>query len=320
MASNLPLVELHCHLDGIVDPVMLEQLAASGQKFPLSVGQLLELYPVDSLEKFENWHRTVSVMEGNLDTYRPILALHAERLRADGVAYAEIMISSTDIPRDRDELVPRMREFRAFADSLEKGDLQLEFLVCFSRNSMIERVEELADRLEILARAKLLCGVAVAGNEPGKPVRPFRHALQRVREAGLKIEVHAGESGGPESVREALDFVKPDRIGNGVRVFDDKELIARMKDQGVHLELCPTSNVCTKAVDRLEDHPLKKARQTGLSISISTDEPGTFTCSMASEFGLLGDVFGYTPADLERVKRDALEARFRRELRVPIPA
>lgn len=319
MASNFPLVELHCHLDGILDPPMLERLIADGHRLPLSVSTLLETYPVDSYEKFESWHRTVSVMEGNLDNYKPVLALHAERLRAEGVGYAEIMISSSDIPRDRDELVPRMKDFRAFANSLELGTLQLEFLVCFSRTAMIERVEELADRLETLARNKLVCGVAVAGPEVGKPVRPFKHALRRVRDAGLKIEVHAGETAGPESVREALDAVRPDRIGHGVHVLSDKELVARMRDQNVHLELCPTSNVCTRAVDRLEDHPLRKIRESGLSVSINSDEPGTFTCSMGSEFGLLTDVFGFSQADVEHLKRDALEARFCRELRVPFP-
>jgi len=318
MTRPLPLVELHCHLDGILDPPMLEQLAASGRKLPLAVSALLETYPVDSFEKFEAWHRAVAVMEGNLDNFKPILEMHAERLRASGVAYAEIMIGSSEIPRDRDELVPRMREFRAFANSLEQGTLQLEFLACFSRTAMIERVEELADRLEILARANLLCGVAVAGPEAGKPVRPFRHALQRVREAGLKIEVHCGEWAGPESVKEALDAVRPERIGHAVRAFEDKDLIARLRDQGIHIEMCPTSNVSTRAVDRLETHPIREARSLGLSMSVNTDDPGTFTCSMASEFGLLKDVFGYGPADLERVKRDALAARFVKELRVPI--
>ena len=320
MPPSLPLVELHCHLDGILDPPMLEQMVANGRKLPLKVGTLLDTYPVDSFEKYEVWHRTVSVMEGNLENFKPILELHAERLRACGVAYAEIMIGSSEIPRDRDELVGRMKDFRAFANTLEKGDLQLEFLACFSRTAMIERVEELADRLEILARAGLLVGVAVAGPEVGKPVRPFRHALQRVREAGLKLEVHCGEWAGPESVKEALDAVRPDRIGHAVRAFEDQELIARLRDTRTHIEMCPTANVCTRAVDRLEGHPIREARTAGVSLSVNTDDPGTFTCSMASEYGLLAEVFGFTPEDLERVKRDALNARFARELRVPIPA
>jgi adenosine deaminase len=318
MRPKLPKVELHCHLDGIVDPPMLEQLKASGQRLPLALEALLEAYPVDSFESFEKWHRTVSVLEGNLDNFRPILAIHAERLKKQGVGYAEIMIGSSEIPRDRDELVGRMKDFRAFVDTLEQGQLQMEFLCCFSRTAAIERVEELADRLEILARSGLICGVAVAGPEKGKPVRPFRHALNRVREAGLKIEIHAGEWAGPESVKEALDFIKPDRIGHGVTAFEDAELLARLKDQRVHIEMCPTSNVCTRAVTRLEQHPIRKAREMGLNISINTDDPGTFSCDIASEYGLLQDVFQFSADDVDRLTRDALAARFKREVRGPL--
>ena len=168
--------------------------------------------------------------------------------------------------------------------------------------------------------AGLIVGVALAGPERGYPVKPFHSTFARFHRAGLRIEIHAGEWCGPESVWDALEHGYPDRIGHGVSIFQDPRLLDVIQERNIHLEMCPTSNLVTGSVACIAEHPIGRARDLGLGFSINTDDPGPFGCSMESEYALLSEEFGFTDGDFDRVYRNALEARFQPELRIsPLP-
>jgi adenosine deaminase len=96
-----------------------------------------------------------------------------------------------------------------------------------------------------------------------------------------------------------------------VSLFQESELIALVQERGIHIEMCPTSNLQTGAIERIEDHPIGRARELGLDFSVNTDDPGAFGCSMTSEYRLLVDHFGFTEADFEALYSRSLAARFR---------
>jgi adenosine deaminase len=116
-------------------------------------------------------------------------------------------------------------------------------------------------------------------------------------------------------VWDALEHGFPDRIGHGTSLFRDPVLVRRFQEQGIHLEICPTSSLRTGSVERLEDHPVRLARELGLNFSISTDDPGLFECSMESEHQLLATTFRFQEADFRRLGENALGARFQPRLR-----
>jgi adenosine deaminase len=161
----------------------------------------------------------------------------------------------------------------------------------------------------------LIAGAALAGPERGHPIKPHRKTLARLREAGLRIEIHAGEWCGPESVWEALEYGRPDRIGHGISIFQDPALLDRVRERGIHVEMCPTSNLITGSVSRIEAHPIARARELDLSFSVNTDDPGPFGCSMTSEYELLARVFGFTDGDFQKIYDNSLQARFQPALR-----
>jgi adenosine deaminase len=177
-------------------------------------------------------------------------------------------------------------------------------------------VEELAERILTLYREGLVVGVALAGPERGNPVKPFRKTFERFHKAGIGIEIHAGEWCGPESVWDALENGYPDRIGHGVSLFQDPELIDVFQERGIRLELCPTSNLKTGSISRIEEHPVGRAKELGFHFSINTDDPGPFECSMESEYELLSEVFGFEGDDFQRIYAHSLEARFQPVLRI----
>jgi adenosine deaminase len=138
----------------------------------------------------------------------------------------------------------------------------------------------------------------------------------RFHEAGVGIEIHAGEWVGPESVWDALNYGFPDRIGHGVSLFEDEKLIALFQEKQIHIEMCPTSNFRTGSVSKLENHPIKRAHELGLNISVNTDDPGPFECSMNSEYDLLQSMFGFTEDDFKVIYNNSIGARFQKNLRV----
>jgi adenosine deaminase len=314
--ERIPKVELHCHLDGIVDPAILRDLHSRGIDVGMSADELERAYPVNDFESFGRWFDAQKGFGSGVDAYRPILAAHAERLRAQNVVYAEIMVAASEISRgDGTDFVGHVRAFREYADELERSDLQIELIAGWNRRRTAEEGDEIAGRILALYEARLIAGVFLAGPEEDNPVQRFARAFTRFHDAGLPAEIHAGEWCGPESVWDALEYGRPRRIGHGVAIFEDPRLLERVRDERIHVEMCPTSNVCTGAVRSIEEHPIARARADGLTFSINSDDPGAFGCTLTGEMRLVAEAFGFTSGDFERIARDTLAARFQPKLR-----
>jgi aminodeoxyfutalosine deaminase len=141
------------------------------------------------------------------------------------------------------------------------------------------------------------------------PAAGFRDAYRYAKDAGLRLTAHAGETDGPESIRAALD-IGAQRIGHGIRAVDDPELMRRLRDQRVPLEVCITSNVRTGAVASLSAHPVRKLFDAGVPITLNTDDPGVFETDLQREFALARDVFGFSEGELAEIAAAADTFRF----------
>jgi adenosine deaminase len=311
-----PKAELHCHLDGILDRTMLRDIRRDDPGFPIHPHEFEQAYPVHDLKSFWNWWRFIDPIEGDLDNFRPILGQHIARLKAQNVRYAEVMLAHGELPRDPAEAVDKVRAFREWVDLQEGGDIQIEFLIANARNCSPQDMTQRGEKCLALYKAGLIVGIAMAGPEQGNPIKPYQMTLARLHEAGVGIEIHAGEWCGPESVWDALEHGYPDRIGHGVSLFQDHELVERVRERRIHIEMCPTSNLKTGSVPCIEAHPIRRARDLGLGFSINTDDPGPFECSLASEVELLASAFGFDEDDFQGIYENSLEARFQPELRV----
>jgi adenosine deaminase len=307
----LPKAELHCHLDGVLSPAMARAIRRDDPAFPVTPEDFAPYYPIEDMESFFNWWKALNPINRQLPYFFPILAQHIATLKAQNTRYAEMMIASSFIPDDIAAAVDAFTAFRAWGDRQAAGDIDIAFLVAFGRNKTPEAAAEVADRVMPLYEAGLIVGVALAGPEIENPVKPFERTFARYHEAGLGIEIHAGEWCGPESVWDALEHGHPNRIGHGVSLFRDPALVALFQERQIHIEMCPTSNLKTGSVARIEEHPIRRARDLGLNFSVNTDDPGPFLNSLTSEYQLLADTFGFDEADFRRVYENTLGARFR---------
>lgn len=312
--KGFPKVELHCHLDGILDREMVAHIRRGDPGFPIDPDEFERAYPVEGFEDFFRWWSFIEPIEGELDNFYPIMAKHIERLKAQNVVYTEVMIAGGELPQDKIEAVEKVRAFRDWVGGREAGAIQVEFLFAFGRNKSPEKVAVIAERVLALYEAGLIVGVALAGPEEGNPVKPFHKSFSLFHEAGMGIEIHAGEWCGPESVWDALEYGYPNRLGHGVSLFADDKLIDVIRERDIHIEMCPTSNLKTGSISRIEEHPITEARDLGLNFSVNSDDPGPFECSMESEYELLSTTFGFSASDFQRLYGGSLCARFQATL------
>jgi adenosine deaminase len=155
-----------------------------------------------------------------------------------------------------------------------------------------------------------LVGYDLASNERGLQPELFRSLVTQAREAGLAITVHTGEETPPSYVWENLRVLQPQRIGHGIQSWADPELVAQLREQDIHLEVCPTSNYLTRAVPSLAEHPIRHLYDAGISISINTDDPHVMGIDLVHEYALLQREFGFSPEEFQAINRRALEHSF----------
>lgn len=156
-------------------------------------------------------------------------------------------------------------------------------------------------------------GLDLADNEIGFDSKPFSPFFEKAKAAGLGITVHSGEANVPKAaryVKDAIDHLGADRIGHGVQIYRDEEIMKYVRDKRIPLELCPTSNWLTQAIPELKDHPFKKLMNFGILTTINTDDPGIFNTNLNQEYEILHSKAGISLDELDRSAQTAAEVSF----------
>lgn len=159
---------------------------------------------------------------------------------------------------------------------------------------------------------KGVVGLDLAGKEEGFPPELFAQPFTVARNEGLGITVHAGEEAGPDYIRSAVETLRASRIGHGVRIVEDPELLELAKDRRVAFEVCPTSNVLTGSVGSIEEHPIRKMYEEGLAVTINTDDPTICGATLTDEYVLAMEKFSFSMADMRRMHDNARSYSFMR--------
>lgn len=281
--------ELHVHLMGSARPERLRAFAARrGHRWAALDDAALraEFRTGDLLAFVAQYFEAVSLIAHPDDTVAVLEDL-AGHYSAAGVRVAEVMITPRNVRRmtgrDPEPYVVALAD-ACVALSARHG-VVLALLIDVVRDEGEEAAREAlawAERFQ----GRGVAGLALSGDELGTPAAPFRDVWRRARAAGLTTTAHAGEGITGAHVRalgETLDVLSPDRISHGIAAAFDGDLLARLRDQGTVLDICPTSNVCTGAVASLEAHPLPLLARAGVAFSINTDDPGMFGVTLEGE-------------------------------------
>jgi adenosine deaminase len=311
-----PKVDLHRHLEGAIRlQTMIDLYRDAGDPLPEETPEQLApraqvLAPMDSLEAVLEFFGIAQGAFRDPEATERISYEAVEDLALDNVRLAELRFSPEFLcaPHglDWDEA------FAAIVRGVERGardhDVAVGLIAIVSRSygmASVERTVAFA-----LKHRDELVGFDLADEERRYPPSMYVEVLEALRDAGLPLTAHYGESTGPQFPKEAIEALGVRRIGHGVSVADDPEVIALARDRGVVLEMCPTSNHRTRAVAALGDHPARRLLDQGVRVTINTDDPGLFGIDLTHELEVCRDDLGFSDDELRRVTEIAVDASF----------
>ncbi|RZW03554.1 MAG: adenosine deaminase [Rhodobacteraceae bacterium] len=303
--TALPKVELHLHLEGGAPPAFIRGLAAEKHVDISGIFDAQGAYKYRDFWDFLKVYEAATSVLTTPEDYRRLTLAVLEESAASGVIYSETFLSP-DFCGGRD--VGAWREYlaaiREAADEAEARDgIVLRGIVTCIRHFGPEKARETAVCAAETA-GDWLVGFGIAGDERAGALKDFVWSFDCAREAGLRLTAHAGEWGGPESVRDALDDLGVERIGHGVRAIEDLALVDRLAEDGIVLEVCPGSNIALGVYPNWRAHPIDRLRERGVKVTVSTDDPPFFHTTMSHEYDQLADAFDWDEgvfADLARV-------------------
>lgn len=325
----LPKVALHDHLDGGLRPrTLLELAAAVDHPLPADTPEALADWFFDaansgSLERYlETFDHTVAAMQTEEALHRVAYEFVLDQAD-DGVLYAEARWAPEQHLQRGLTLDRAVRVVgRGLSDGMEEARREghstiVRQLVTAMRHA--DRGLEIAE-LAVRHEDDLVAGFDIAGAEAGFP--PSRHleAFRYLEQHGMPYTIHAGEAVGPESVLEAVRTCHADRIGHGVRIIEDIDLTgpepvlgetaAMVRDRGIPLEVCPSSNLQTGIAERLADHPVDTLHRLGFAVTISCDNRLVSRTTLSREYARLVETFGWTLDDVRTTVDRGVEAAF----------
>ena len=306
-----PKIELHLHLEGAAPPAFIRGLAR--QKH-MDIGGIFDERGAyrfrDFWEFLKVYEAATSTLTTPEDYHRLTLAV-LEQSAESGVIYSETFLSP-DFCGGRD--VGAWREYlhaiREAADEAERGmGITLRAIVTCIRHFGPDKARETAICAAETA-GDFVVGFGIAGDEKVLSPADFRWSFDCAREAGLRLTAHAGEWGGPDSVRAVLADLGVERIGHGVRAIEDLALVDELAERGTVLEVCPGSNIALGLYPGWRKHPIAELDRRGVRVTVSTDDPPFFHTTMAREFDMLHAAFEWDDGQFARLNRTALDAAF----------
>ena len=288
-----PKIELHVHLEGAIRPATLLAIARRNQiSLPADTEAGIEaLYDFTGFQDFIRvWVLTTGCLR-TADDFRQVVVDYAAEAAGFGVVYLE-GIFSPQREVGWAELFTGYTE--GAVEAYERHGVTVRLTPDIYRTIEIDRAEECA-RWAVRYADRGVVGFGIGGPEAATPLTPYAKAFAIARDGGLALVPHAGEAAGPDSIREALSY-QPARLRHGIRAVEDPGLLAELADRGLVLDVCPTSNLRTKVVSRLEEHPLPRLRAAGIRCTINTDDPAMFGTDLGREYEIAASL-GVTPAD-----------------------
>ncbi|MGA3048140.1 MAG: adenosine deaminase [Terracidiphilus sp.] len=314
---RLPKAELHLHLEGTITPATLVDLSARHDANPITLPEAEALYQFTDFTGFIEAFKAVTRRLIGPEDYELAAWRMMERLAAQGVVHAEVYISVGVIYmwRNHDPLAFEPI-FAGLEHARERGErelgLSLYWIFDAVRHFTVEEAGVVFRKAaEMRAKYPSIIGIGLGGDERQRGSEPFRALYAEAAQAGLRLTNHAGETTGPEAIWEAL-AIGSERIGHALSAIQDIELIRELEGgtRWVALELNPTSNVRTGVCASFADHPLRQYFDTGLLVTLNSDDPAFFGSDVANEYFLAHTEQGFTREELRQLAANSIYASF----------
>ncbi|PKD44873.1 adenosine deaminase [Rhodohalobacter barkolensis] len=304
-----PKIELHLHLDCSLSYSVVQTLDPSITETQYKNEFVASVNCRDLNDYIAKAGRAIDLMQSR-EALRLVTLDLFDQLKNDNVIYAELRFAPLE--HTKKGLTPQQvveAVEKATQEGIQRTGIEAGVILCTLRHYSEEESLETVNLCSDFNNTRIV-GFDIAADEAGYPVDNHVKAFEYARRYSIPCTAHAGEACGAESVWETLQEFKPSRIGHGVRSVEDPKLMEHLKKKQIHLEVCPTSNTYTKVVSRLEDHPVDRIYNSGVSMSINTDGRTISNVSLRDEYESLHEIFDWTKEHLLTCNLEAIEHAF----------
>jgi adenosine deaminase len=316
----MPKAELHLHLEGTLLP---HRVMALAQKYsiPLDWSEIHDSYNIRGFMQFLELYKWATSFLREPEDYAQLAQDAATELHSQGIIYAEITLSAGVMLLRKQDVRENLLAIRGAFERCEKSGTgpKTNFILDAVRQFGAGPAMEVARVAVDLAQEDVVA-FGLGGDELSLPLADFRSAFAYAGENGLHLVCHAGETGGPEQIKDAIDVLHAERIGHGIAAYRSPALMNQLAERGIPLEICPTSNLRTGAIDiqlnaanaQLSHHPLPTLLRHGIPVTISTDDPSMFHTTLAEEYSACARM-GLKLHELVMIQQTAFEHAFVRD-------
>ncbi|MFW5470041.1 adenosine deaminase [Knoellia sp. CPCC 206435] len=308
--AGLPKAELHVHHVGSARPETVARLAERHPDagVPQGIDALRDFYTFSDFAHFIDVYLAVVALLRTPEDLHLLTYEVAEGLAAQQVRYAELTMTPFTSVRAGiaiEAYTEAIEDARRLAE--RDHGIVLRWIYDIPGEAGLASADAtLGYALE--HGPSTLIGFGLGGPEVPRP--QFAPHFEQARAAGLRSLPHAGESTDAQSVRDALDALGAERIGHGIRAVDDPALVERLVAERIPLEVCPTSNIATRCVERLEDHPIRALRDAGVVVTVNSDDPPMFGTTLNREYAIAADLLDLDEDGLADLARTAVEVSY----------
>ncbi|TET35281.1 MAG: adenosine deaminase [Anaerolineales bacterium] len=320
---ELPKVDLHRHLEGSIRlETMVEVVREASLPLPEDIESLRRLVqvvdgdpkePALFLSKFTN----IRLFFHSPEIIQRITVEAVEDAARDQVRYLELRFTPAALAQsgvfDMEDVTRWVID--AAAEAASAHGIEVGLIVSVNRHESLEIAEEAA-RIAVDHIHNGIVGLDLAGDEVEFPAQPFQSILASAKQAGLGLTIHAGEWTGAENVRHAILELGADRIGHGIRILDDPQVVSLARARGIPFEVSIDSNYLTGGIPSLSAHPLPQMIQAGLQTVLTTDDPSIFGTTLSLEYQHAVDHLGLSLESLKGFVLTAVQAAFLDPLRI----
>jgi aminodeoxyfutalosine deaminase len=288
--ASLPKAELHLHLEGSIQPATVCALTAR-HGVALNEDEVRRRYAYRDFPEFIEAFKWVTSFLRDPEDYALIVSDLAENLLTQSVVYTEVTLSVGVMLLRNQQPEANFEALLRAAGPFERRGLQIRWVFDAARQFGADAAMEVV-RSAKRCDSKAIVAFGIGGDELSVPTEAFRAVYERAGEIGLHRLIHAGEVGGPEKIREAIELLGAERIGHGIAAINDPDLMDFLANRQIPLELCPGSNLKTGALAlqlgrkaaTIDDHPLPALLRHGIPIVLSTDDPAMFHTTLQTEY------------------------------------
>ncbi|MFK0231444.1 adenosine deaminase [Streptomyces vinaceus] len=310
--AGLPKAELHVHHVGSASPRIVAELASRhpDSNVPTDPEALADYFTFTDFAHFIEVYLSVVDLVRTPDDVRTLTYEVARDMARQNIRYAELTITPYSSTRRG---IDEKAFMEAIEDAREAAETELGVILrwCFDipGEAGLEAAAETA-RLAVELRPEGLVSFGLGGPEIGVPRPQFKPYFDAARAAGLHSVPHAGETTGPETIWDSIRELGAERIGHGTSATQDPELLAYLAEHRIALEVCPTSNIATRAVTDLDRHPVKEMVQAGVLVTINSDDPPMFGSDLNNEYAVAARLLDLDERGLAQLAKNAVEASF----------